>query len=168
MFEVFNDFFYWAFERHQNILSWYIRPLFLLPYCYFAFRKSMKGIVFTLIALISSMFWFPKPEVTDPTVQQFLQMEKEYLLGHWNISKILLTLLVPLSLFALAYAFWKRSWKYGILVINLMAISKIVWSIYFGMESGLSVVAPAIVGLFVCNGIIGLSYYFLKKKQFLT
>lgn len=165
MFDVFSDFFYWAFERHQNVLSWYIRPLFLLPYCYFAFRKNLKGIILTLIALLTSMFWFPKPDFIDPSVQEFLKMEKEYLVGEWGISKILLTLLVPLSLFALAYAFWNRSWRYGIIVINLMAIFKIAWSIYFGMESGLSVVAPAVMGLIVCNGIIGLSYYFIKNKQ---
>ncbi|MED1945678.1 MULTISPECIES: hypothetical protein [Brevibacillus] len=165
MLEIFNDFFIWAFERHQNILSWYIRPLFLLPYCYFAYRKSLKGIILTLIALSTSMFWFPKPDFVDPSVQEFLKMERDYLVGEWDISKILITLLVPLSLFALAYAFWKKSWKYGVLVINLIALLKIVWSIYFGMESGLSVIAPAVLGLFICNGIIGLCYYFLKNKK---
>jgi len=30
-----NDaFFNWAFERHHNILSWYIRPLFIIPMCH--------------------------------------------------------------------------------------------------------------------------------------
>lgn len=165
MLDVFYDFFIWAFERHQNILSWYIRPLFLLPYCYFAYRRSLKGILLTLFALLTSMFWFPKPDFIEPTVQEFLNMEKEYLLGEWGMSKILVTLLVPLSLFSLAYAFWKRSWKLGIIVVNLMAFLKIVWSIYFGSASGLSVVAPALVGLFVCNVMIGLSFYLVKKKS---
>lgn len=34
-----NDaFFDWAFKRHHNILSWYIRPLFIIPMVIFAFR----------------------------------------------------------------------------------------------------------------------------------
>jgi len=36
-----NDtFFNWAFERHHNTLSWYIRPLFIIPIVIFAFKKS--------------------------------------------------------------------------------------------------------------------------------
>ena len=159
----FNDFFLWAFERHQNVLSWYIRPLFLLPFCFFAYKKSLKGILLTLVALLSSMFWFPKPDVIDPDVAEFLKMEKEYLLGQWSFTKILITLLVPLSLFALGFAFWKRSWKYGIIVLNLIAILKIIWSIYFGSSYGFSVVAPAILGLLICNVIIGLAYYKFRK-----
>jgi hypothetical protein len=40
----------WAWERHHNVLSWYIRPLFLLPFCYFAYKHSLAGIVLTLVA----------------------------------------------------------------------------------------------------------------------
>ena len=36
-----DEFTAWAWERHHNILSWYIRPLFLLPFCYFAYRRSL-------------------------------------------------------------------------------------------------------------------------------
>jgi ABC-type glycerol-3-phosphate transport system substrate-binding protein len=28
-----EEFTTWAWERHHNVLSWYIRPLFLLPFC---------------------------------------------------------------------------------------------------------------------------------------
>ena len=30
-----QPFFNRVFERHHNQLSWYIRPLFLIPFCYF-------------------------------------------------------------------------------------------------------------------------------------
>jgi hypothetical protein len=161
-----KDFFIWAFERHHNILSWYIRPLFLLPFCYFSYKRSIKGIALTLIALATSMFWFPKPEIVNPNVENFLKMEKDYLFGDWNFIKVIMSLMVPATMFALAYAFWKHSWKYGIIVINLIAILKVLWSLYTGYEgSGVSVVLPALIGLIICNAVIIITYKFVKKKQ---
>ena len=67
-----DEFIAWAWERHHNVLSWYIRPLLLLPFCYFAYRRSLFGIVLTLVALATSMFWFPAPETTSPAVREML------------------------------------------------------------------------------------------------
>ena len=41
----------WAWDRHHNSLSWYIRPLFLIPF-YFAYQRSLRAI----------MAWFPAPD----------------------------------------------------------------------------------------------------------
>ena len=161
-----NDFFTWAFERHHNILSWYIRPLFLLPFCYFAYKRSIKGIVITLVALATSMFWFSKPTTVNPKVEEFLEMEMNYLFGEWNFIKIVLSSLVPVTMFALAYAFWKHSWKYGLLVINLIAILKVLWSLYAGDEgSGATVILPAVIGLIICNLVIIIAYRVVKKRN---
>lgn len=54
--EVLSDFLAWAWARHHNVLSWYIRPLFILPYIYFAYKRSWKGLAVTVIALATSMF----------------------------------------------------------------------------------------------------------------
>src|SRR5215217_3294099 len=35
-----EEFAAWAWDRHHNVLSWYIRPLFLLPFCYFAYKRN--------------------------------------------------------------------------------------------------------------------------------
>ena len=43
-------------------------PLFLLPFCCFAYRRGVKGIALSLLALATSMFWFPEPERPDPKV----------------------------------------------------------------------------------------------------
>jgi hypothetical protein len=40
--ELINDVATWAWARHHNILSWYIRPLFLLPFCLFAYRRGPR------------------------------------------------------------------------------------------------------------------------------
>jgi len=72
-----NDaFFQWAFERHHNILSWYIRPLFIIPMVVFAFRKSFAGIFGSIFALFTSMFWFPVPSAKHPQVLEFLAFER--------------------------------------------------------------------------------------------
>jgi hypothetical protein len=150
-----DEFGAWAWERHHNVLSWYIRPLFLLPFCYFAYRRSLFGIVLTLVALATSMFWFPAPEQSSSGALEFLAMEREYLTGEWTVEKILLGLLVPLSFAALALAFWKRSIVYGLVVINAMVLIKLAWSFYFGGQSGgLTLLPSAIVGLAVCDAVV--------------
>lgn len=137
----------WAWARHHNILSWYIRPLFLIPYCWFAWRRSVRGMVSTVIALVTSMAWFPAPDVVDPQVERFLAAEREYLLGTWTVAKVAMTLLVPAMFALLAAAFWRGSVRFGVAVIVAAAMGKIVWSLRFGSGAGGAVVAPAVLGL---------------------
>src|SRR3712207_9489564 len=59
----------WAWERHANVLSWYIRPLFALPLAYFSYRRRVSGIVLTLLALATSIAWFPRPDPVQPMVE---------------------------------------------------------------------------------------------------
>ncbi|WP_372802299.1 hypothetical protein [Lutibacter sp.] len=157
-------FFDWVFERHHNQWSWYLRPLFLVPFCYFAFRKKFSGMMISIFALFTSMFWFPKPEIVSKSVVEFLEFEKEYLYGQWNTEKILLTLTIPISFITLGLAFWKRSLVLGVAVIGLMATGKMVWSIENAGESGKSISIPAIAGLFICCGIIYYGFKRLTKK----
>lgn len=156
-----KPFFDWVFERHHNQWSWYLRPLFLVPFCYFAFKKSFSGMMISVFALFTSMFWFPKPEIVSESVVEFLEFEKEYLYGQWNMGKTLLTLTIPISFIALGLAFWKRSLVMGISVMVLMATGKMVWSIENAGESGKSILIPAIAGLLICCGII---YYGFKRQ----
>ena len=79
-----KEFFNWAYERRQNQISWYIRPLFLIPFCYSAYKRSWTGILGTMFLILTSMFWFPKPDVVSEQVKRFLEMEKEYLSGDWG------------------------------------------------------------------------------------
>jgi hypothetical protein len=53
-----NQLLEWAWARHHNMYSWYIRPLFILPFCYFAWRRSLIGIAVTLVATLTSIAWF--------------------------------------------------------------------------------------------------------------
>jgi len=158
-----DEFAAWAWERHHNVLSWYIRVLFLLPFCYFAYKRSVFGIVLTLVALATSMFWFPAPERPDPNTLEFLAMEREYLAGEWTTAKALLGLLVPVSLAALALAFWKRSVVFGLVLINAIVLVKLAWSFYFGDASGgLTLLPSQLAGLAVLNAAV---LYFLRRRS---
>ena len=150
-----DEFAAWAWARHHNELSWYIRPLFLLPFCYFAYRRSLFGIVLTIIALATSMFWFPAPQHSSPAVNEMLEAEKEYLTANWTLWKVLIALLVPLTFAALGLAFWKRSLLYGLAVINAAIIFKIGWTFVFGAEAGaMSHLPAALLGLAICDAVI--------------
>jgi hypothetical protein len=157
-----KDFSSWAWARHHNILSWYIRPLFLIPFCYFAYKRSWAGISATIFLLLSSMFWFSEPGMASAQVTQFLQVEIDYLNAPWGIGKILMTLLVPISLIVLGAAFWKRNLLFGISVIVFIALAKILWSAVFGGESGMSILTPAIIGLIICVILI---YFGFKRSE---
>lgn len=158
-----EPFFDWVFDRHHNQWSWYLRPIFLIPYCFFAFKQSFSGMMLCLFALFTSMFWFPKPEVVSEQVIDFLQYEKDYLYGEWNATKAFMTFLIPFSLGALGLAFWKRSLWIGLGVMVFMASGKMVWSVQNAGEAGYSIFVPALIGLVICMGMIFLGFRRLKK-----
>jgi pimeloyl-ACP methyl ester carboxylesterase len=150
-----EEFVAWAWARHHNVLSWYVRPLFILPFCYFAYRRSLLGIGITLLALATSMFWFPAPEHTSPAVNEMLRAEKDYLTSNWTAWKVAMALLVPLTFAALGLAFWKRSLVWGLAVINAAILFKIAWTFLFSTGAGaLSHLPAAVLGLVVCDALI--------------
>jgi len=160
-----RSFFEWVYNRHHNLISWYIRPLFLIPFCFFSYKRSFSGIGFTLLALFTSMFWFPAPDSVNEKVNEFLTMEMNYLHGSWDMKRILFTITIPVTLFLLAFALWKRELKAGLLVVVFMALIKIIWSILEGGESGTSILIPALTGLGICLFLIFIGFRFLENQR---
>jgi len=150
-----GEFVAWTWKRHHNLLSWYIRPLFLLPFCFFAYKRSLRGMTLTLLALATSMFWFPAPGEASPAVKEMLGAEREYLTANWTLWKVLMALVVPATFAALGLAFWKRSLVYGLAVINAAVLIKVGWTFVFGTEAGaMSHLPAALLGLAVCNVLV--------------
>lgn len=147
-----DGFLSWAWERHHNVLSWYVRPLFILPLAYFAYKRSLSGIVLTLVVLATSMFWFPAPERADPRVEEFLAFEREWLTGAWTAEKAVSALAVPLVLLCLA--FWRRSLLWGLLVTSAIALTKMVWGVADGAGGGWILLGPALVRLVICDAVV--------------
>jgi hypothetical protein len=145
----------WVWERHHNVLSWYIRPLFLLPFCFFAYKRSLWGMTLTILALATSMFWFPAPGESNAAVNEMLAAESEYLTANWTLWKVLMASVVPALFAALGLAFWRRSLAWGLVVINAAILIKIGWTFVFGTEAGaLSHLPAAVLGLVVCNVLV--------------
>jgi hypothetical protein len=152
------DFLNWAWARHHNVLSWYIRPLFILPFCYFAYKKSRWGIVATVIGVTSSMFWFPAPAAPDPQAAAFLAAERRYITGPVTPGKLAMTMLVPIWFVALAWAFRRRAWVGGAMVIAAGTLLKIAWSFQVAGASAWAIVAPVTFGTMMCVGGLLLAY----------
>ena len=160
-----QTFFDWVFDRHHNQWSWYIRPIFLIPFCFFAYKHSWAGISITVFCLFTSMFWFNRPELVADNVKAFLQFEKGWLYSEWDYKKILLIITVPISFIALGLSFWNRSLLMGLGVVVLMATGKIVWSIQNAGESGKAIIVPATLGLIICSALIFYGFKRLEKRK---
>lgn len=157
--------FEWAFERHQNTWSWVARPLLILPYCYFAYKRSLNGIFLTILAIVTSMFWFPTPAEVDPRVTEFLTMERERLNAGFDRPNMIGIIFVVGFLVALAAAFWRRSLILGGAVAVLGAGAKSAWSIIASPEGGSAVLPFAIGGALVLVVALLVASKFLKQSD---
>ena len=162
--ELLDDLLSWVWARHHNELSWYIRPLFLLPFCYFAYRRSLLGILVTLLAFPTSLFWFPAPENPSPRVEGYLAWEHQFLTEGSVAARLALVLLV-IGFFVALAAFWKRSWLWGLAVLNVGTLLKVIWSVAFGGAAGWASLVPSLFTLAVTDAAILLAARWLKRRR---
>jgi len=163
--EALGDFLNWAWARHHNPLSWYIRPLFILPFCYFAYRQSIRGMVLTVVAVTSSMFWFPVPTTPDPTAATFLEVERRWITGPLGPAQVILAALIPVWFIALAAAFRRRSCMAAASVIAAGTGLKVAWSFHVGGASAWVVVAPVALGNAVVAGVLFCAYRRTRRQS---
>ena len=163
--ELVNDLLSWIWARHHNELSWYVRPLFLLPFCFFAYRRSLLGILVTLLVFPTSLFWFPAPENPSPRVEGYLAWERQFLTEGSVAARVALVLLIVGFFVALAAAFWKRSWLWGLAVLNAGTLLKVIWSVAFGGAAGWASLAPSLFTLAVTDAAILLAAIWLKRRR---
>jgi len=137
----------WLFARHHNVLSWYIRPLLLIPIMLAAWWRSWAGLMAGIFALLTSMAWFPAPAVADANVTHFLADEVAFLRGGWTLQTGLYTLAV-LAYFALLLgAAWQHSGKGLAAVLAAAAVGKVAFSLMGSGASARTLIAPALLGL---------------------
>jgi hypothetical protein len=152
----------WAWTRHHNVLSWYVRPLFILPYCWFASRHHLPGMVATLLLLPTSLAWFPAPKRVDPSVGRYLAQERTLLAGDRR-GIVAFVALVAGFLVSLGAAFWRRSWGWGLAVLNLGTLLKLAWGFVAGEGSGRAAVAPALATLAICDAAVAWAIHRMQR-----
>ena len=158
------DFLNWAWARHHNPLSWYVRPLFILPFCYFAYKKSARGMAWTVVAVTSSMFWFPAPANPDRTAATFLEVERQWIAGPLTLAQVGLTALIPIWFIALAAAIRRRLWGAAALVIVAGTTLKLAWSFYVGGASAWIIVPPVALGNAIVAGVLIYAYWRTQNR----
>jgi hypothetical protein len=163
--ELLNDLVSWVWARHHNELSWYVRPFFLLPFCFFAYKRSLLGVFVTLLVFPTSLFWFPAPENPSPRVEGYLAWERQFLTEGSVAARVALALLVVGFFVALAAAFWRRSWLWGLAVINAGTLLKVIWSVAFGGAAGWASLVPSLFTLAVTDAAILLAARWSKRRR---
>ncbi|MDA2809368.1 hypothetical protein O4J56_01850 [Nocardiopsis sp. RSe5-2] len=153
--DLIADFLSWAWPRHLNPLSWYIRPLFFLPIAYFCWTQRPVGLAVAIVAMLSSFFWFPAPPPgrVDPRIEGVLEMEKQLFADPSWVTWLTLPL-IPAMLGGLCAAFWFRSLGWGLVVINGGLGLKIAWTIANSGADGLATVLPLGLGAAVMTAVI--------------
>lgn len=153
----------WIWGRHQNQFSWYSRPLFIIPATYYAYRRKLLYVIGFMALLASSLFWFPQPSTVSPTVQGYLDWEQRVFFANANkLPLVALTMAVAAFLFLLFFAFWQLNMWYGLGVINIGTLLKIIVSLVYGQDAGMAAIAPSLSSLAVING---LAWVLLRRSR---
>lgn len=152
----------WAWQRHHNEWSWYIRPLIMVAFCYAAWHRKLLltvliGVFFPLSAVV-----FPAPEVPKAFVVEFLQAERQMLegLAAWQLA--VFVGLVVAFLTAVAVAFWRRSLLWGLIVANIGGAIKVLFSVLAWGDTGWTVLLPTLVTALVVNGA---AWFFIRRRR---
>lgn len=155
----------WIWHRHQNQFSWYSRPLFIIPACYYAYRQKLGFIIGIMVLLGASLFWFAPPVEVSETISGYLDWEREAFLNPNNQKPlIVLGLVVLIFLFLLFYAFWHRNYWIGLLVLNIGNLLKIAVSVVLGEDAGMAAIIPTLSSMAILN-IIALVIWKYKSNK---
>lgn len=155
----------WVWDRHQNQFSWYSRPLFILPAAYYAYRRKLGYVIGFMLLMATSLFWFSPPAQVSEAVSGYLAWEKQMFFTNENrlpLFGLIAAVLVFLVFFF--YAFWQRNAWYGVLIVNLGTLLKIVVSLMFGGNAGVAAVVPSVASLCVINVIAGLVWLRARRR----
>lgn len=154
-------FFDWAFNRHLNPISWYIQPVFLLTFCFFAYRKSIVGILATVLMSLTSAFWFPQPERVSELATTLTYFQAEWFYGVWGAKKIMFTLLFAGVISGILLSFWNRSLIAGILTMFTACLTKLLWDGLFA-EQVFTLTGIVMLVISLLTAVSYLSFIFAK------
>ncbi|MBV9454988.1 MAG: hypothetical protein JOZ19_12865 [Rubrobacter sp.] len=82
--------------------------MFILPLCWFAYKRSLLGVVIILLLFPTSLFWFSEPENPSPRVEGYLAWELQFLTDDSAAVRFVLVVLV-IGFFVALAAFCRRN-----------------------------------------------------------
>jgi hypothetical protein len=123
-------------NRHKNIWSWVMRPIFGLVMFYGAWLNSWEVLLLGLFGLSTSWFWFPKPKKVNQLVEQFIDIERTFLTPPWTKTKISSLLFVVVFVLFSLFCFWSRSLTAALMLMFFGGLAKSLWSINVAGKSG--------------------------------
>jgi hypothetical protein len=154
----------WVWDRHQNVFSWYSRPLFILPAAYYAYHRKIGYIIGFMLLMATSLFWFAAPIHVPEAVSGYLEWEKQMFFSNENrLPMFGLIAAVLVFLILLFYAFWQRNAWCGVLVVNFGTLLKIGVSLMFGGDAGWAAVVPSISSLVCINAVAG--FFWVRARH---
>jgi hypothetical protein len=98
-------------------------------------------------------------------VEGYLAWERQFLTEGSLAAKIVLVSLVVAFFVALGAAFWKRSWLWGLAVLNAGTLLKVVWSVAFGGVAGWASLVLSLVTLAICDAAVLLAARWLRRRR---
>jgi hypothetical protein len=156
----------WSWARHHNILSWYVRPLFLLPFCFFAYRRGL--VASRSRSSRSSRRWRGSgARAAGPGGCRDAAGGARLPVWAWTVGKIVIALLVPVVFGGIAVALWRRSIGWALVVINGAVLFKVAWTYFFDAEgAGADAHLPAaLVGLSIVDVALVLAIRWLRRRH---
>lgn len=156
----------WIWNRHQNLFSWYSRPLFIIPACYYAYKRKIGFVIGFLVLLATSLFWFAPPVEVSETVSGYLDWERQVFFDSENKQPlVILSIAVIVFLYLLFYALWHRSFWVGLIVLNVGNLLKITVSVFYGGDAGMAAIVPTLSSIVVLNLVALGIWKWRKNKQ---
>lgn len=163
--EFWTDLADWAWSRHHNEWSWYIRPFIILGFCAAAWMRNRLGVILIGLSFPIGAIMFPAPQTPKPYVVDFLMKEREMLEGLSLFGWALFAGATVLFLWLLAATLWKRSFWFGIAVANLGGVIKLTVSVFLWAEIGNTAILPTVVTAGVFNVCAIAAWWWLPKSH---
>lgn len=113
-----------------------MRPTFGFVFFYGAWLNSWIVLLIGLFGLSTSWFWFPKPKKVNPTVERFINIEREYLTPPWTLVKVGGLISVISFILLATLMFWYRWVETALFLMCIGGIAKSFWSIKVAGKSG--------------------------------
>ena len=156
----------WVWDRHQNQFSWYSRPLFIVPACYYAYRQNLGLVIGFMAMLFCSLFWFRAPPDVPEHISNYLAWEKQLFFSNESMVPLMvLTIVVIAFLIGLFSAFWRQNPWIGLFLINAGTLVKIFVSIAIGKETGTAATVPSLSSLAVINLVAFVAWRLFRNKS---